>query len=837
MKIKRLELKGFGKFNNFNTEFDEGFNIVYGVNESGKSTIQLFIKAMFYSLKGGRNYREGLINPKKRYKPWSDSTYKGSLKYILDNGQCFTVERNFDSGEARVYDSLYMDITKTFDQSKDKGPLFAIKHIGLTEDCFEKTCFIGQMSTRFNTGESKEVIERLSNISETGFEDVSFKVACDAIKEALRNYVGTEKTSIRPLDVINSKLSELNIKKQSLIKGREVLFSIESEMTGLTSMKNSLIEEKSVLTFSKEIIKLREDLEVFKRNKKDLYEITSEISQLKNESSSIADSIDDYRKTKKQLDIFSQFGFEDAGQLLVQYTKFESMNTQNGKLLTEIQQLKQKANEIEVLLGKLKEFNAYTDVIDMPNTIADNQFNLESINNTKFQRKLNLSGKKNFSFTVAMAVIFVLMTGTLIYGITKEKTIVSIIGVGFFIILFFLLVIFKMLDVKSTNEFFEKKALYDSKSYELGIINKQIAELEAAFETNRKSVLELYGKMKEILLVSSIIGSPELEIKREHIEKFQHELSRYKELTAFLSNREELIIDIDKRINGLYNKVQVLYGQKVDNEAELAKIIYELDNKIKNLYEGIDVYAYKIKSVYEFSSLENISYDKLMEIIMDLGTYAAREQIDELMQKVSDRMNEVQLLIKEKEMMLKELTDDSYELEQLEENIRELNLNKGELEDTRFSLRTALEVLEEANAEIKRDFAPLLNSNTSQIISKITASRYGKLKADEQLVLRTTEPTSRDIVPVSILSGGTIDQMYLALRIALVQTIERKDEKLPLIMDEVLAQYDDTRSLETIKMLKELSKERQIILFTCKKREVELVKYVCNNNLNIIELL
>lgn len=676
MKIERLDLKGFGKFKDFSLEFNEAFNIVYGENESGKSTIQSFIKAMFYSLKGGRSLKDGLTNPKKRYKPWCDSAYKGSIKYVLDNGEGYTVERNFDSGETRVYDSLYTDITKTFDQLKDKGPLFAIKHMGLTEKCFEKTCFIGQMSTRFNAGESKEVLERLSNISETGFEEVSFKTAHDAIKEALKNYVGTDKTSTRPLDVINSKLKELNIRKESLIEGREAQFSIESEIMSLKEVINSLIQEKSVLMLSKEIIKLREDLEANNRLKKDLSQLASEISELKKES---------------------------------------------------------RRDEIEALLE-----------------------NSEGPNG---------SDNRNALFNIAIAVILIFITGTLIYGISKDKTAIAAIGVGVSAILLSVLLI-----LKSNNNKLSKSLMK-----ELELKNSKVAQM--------------------------------------------------------------LILDIDKRINGLYGKVQALCEKKVNNEVELSEIISDFDKRIKDLYGGIDIYANRIKSMCQSSRLNNISYDKLMDIVMDLGTYAAREQVDELIQRVSDRMNEVQLLLKEKQMVLKKFEEDSYELEQLEENIRELELNKEKLEDTAFSLRTALDVLEEANQEIKRDFTPLLNSNASKIISKITASRYGELKADELLILRTTEPESRDIVPVSILSGGTIDQMYLALRIALVQTIEGKVEKLPLIMDEVLSQYDDARSLETLRMLMELSKERQIILFTCKKRELELARLVCNNNLNIIELL
>ncbi len=876
MKIERLDLKGFGRFNNFMIEFDEGFNVVYGENESGKTTIQSFIKAMFYSLKGGRNLREGLINPKKRYKPWDDTAYKGSIRYILDDGQCFTVERNFDNGEVRVYDSIYMDITKTFDQSKDKGPLFAMSHIGLTESCFEKTCFISQTGTRFSADESKDILDRLSNMSETGFEDVSFKSACAAIKEALRNFVGTEKTSTRPLDVINSKLSELKIRKQSLIKRREAQFFTEDEIISLTGIINSLIEEKSVLTLSMDIIKLREDLEEFKRSKKDLSEIAREISELNNNRRNIAESIDHYMKAKEQLGVFSGFEFEDASQLHVQYTKFEGLKDENGKILTEIQQLKQKATEIEAVLENLREFTTLTD-IGIANPEYDNELKLESINNAELQKRIQASDNRNVAFTTGMAAVFVLMAGLVIYGITNENTIIAAIGPGLFLILFVILFylksnnkklertlkynkkesdekvkaifdrvesqknrqaeIFKMLNITSINEFLEKKVIFDGKIHELNLINEKIAQLEAVFDENTKLISELTGAIKEKMLVAKVISSPEEEVRREHIEKFQYELNRYKELIPYLNNREEMLADIDKRISSYYNRVHTLYGQKAISEDELAKILYEIDNKIKNLYKGIDVYAYRIKSIFGYTNMENLSYDNLMEIIMDLSTKAAREQTDELIQKVSDRMNKVQLLLKEKEMVLKELSEDSDELEQLEENIRELELKKGKLEDTGFSLRTALEVLEEANAEIKRDFAPLLNSNTSKIISEITSSRYGELRVDENLIPRTTEPVTGDIVPVSMLSGGTVDQMYLALRIALVQTIEKKSEKLPLIMDEVLAQYDDTRSLETLRMLKELSKDRQIILFTCKTKELELAKYVCNSKINVIELL
>lgn len=350
-------------------------------------------------------------------------------------------------------------------------------------------------------------------------------------------------------------------------------------------------------------------------------------------------------------------------------------------------------------------------------------------------------------------------------------------------------------------------------------------------------ILDLLRSMKEKLLEASIINWQEDEVRKEHIEEFRNAVNRYKEITPYLTHGEEKLEELGKRLNNLYNRAYSISGQKVNCEERLAGVINEIDNKIKNLYKSLDVYAYKIKSIYAGSSFDGLTYDELMEIILDLGLEDTKAQIEEMMQKVLDKINGVQLSVKEREIALPGLTDDSNELEQIEEDVRQLEIKKAELEDTGFSLRTALEVLEEASIEIKRDFAPVLNSNTSKIVSIITSQRYGDIKVDENLIPRTTEPFANEIVPISVLSGGTIDQMYLALRIALVKTMESKSEKLPLIMDEILAQYDDTRSLDTLKMLKELSSERQIILFTCKSREVDLVKFVCNSKINVIELL
>ena len=77
MKIRSIYIKSFGKLKNLNLEFQDGLNIIYGSNESGKSTIQHFLKAMFY----GMNSQKRAIadNERKRFIPWNDTRAGGQL--------------------------------------------------------------------------------------------------------------------------------------------------------------------------------------------------------------------------------------------------------------------------------------------------------------------------------------------------------------------------------------------------------------------------------------------------------------------------------------------------------------------------------------------------------------------------------------------------------------------------------------------------------------------------------------------------------------------------------------------------------------------------------------
>lgn len=150
------------------------------------------------------------------------------------------------------------------------------------------------------------------------------------------------------------------------------------------------------------------------------------------------------------------------------------------------------------------------------------------------------------------------------------------------------------------------------------------------------------------------------------------------------------------------------------------------------------------------------------------------------------------------------------------------------------ALCLAIDTLKDANNELQSRFSPLLSETAGGIIARLTAGRYEKLAFDKTLdaAARTSgETVSRSVLS---LSAGTADQIYLALRLAVVELVLPNDDPSPLILDDALSNFDDARAFLALDYLSELALKRQILLFTCHSRESA---YLSGNKMvNLIKL-
>jgi uncharacterized protein YhaN len=158
-------------------------------------------------------------------------------------------------------------------------------------------------------------------------------------------------------------------------------------------------------------------------------------------------------------------------------------------------------------------------------------------------------------------------------------------------------------------------------------------------------------------------------------------------------------------------------------------------------------------------------------------------------------------------------------LNQIEEERAELMRQVQELELELQAASYAIALIEESARHKHALTAPQLAEAASAYLSEITGGRYGSIGITGELEISVRIP-QRDVMDSQLqkrLSKGTVDQVYLALRLAMVQTLSRNGERIPMILDDPFANYDDDRLERTMQVLARVAQQNQILLFTCRE--------------------
>ena len=155
---------------------------------------------------------------------------------------------------------------------------------------------------------------------------------------------------------------------------------------------------------------------------------------------------------------------------------------------------------------------------------------------------------------------------------------------------------------------------------------------------------------------------------------------------------------------------------------------------------------------------------------------------------------------------------------------RESLLNQLEALDKRLNkllryeaaLALAQQTLTTAANELQRQFAPRIAKSAQAMFSKLTGGRYDRLSLAEDLTLSTGAEGEDVLHGSQWRSDGTVDQLYLSLRLAVAAELT---PDAPLVLDDALVRFDDTRVKEAMALLTETSAQKQVIVFTCQTRE------------------
>ena len=154
------------------------------------------------------------------------------------------------------------------------------------------------------------------------------------------------------------------------------------------------------------------------------------------------------------------------------------------------------------------------------------------------------------------------------------------------------------------------------------------------------------------------------------------------------------------------------------------------------------------------------------------------------------------------------------------ESLKQVLAENDHIREEITAIDLALETMTGLSGTIRDSFGLYLNKTASDLISGITGGIYDSMSVDENLNVFMNTRTR--LVPVEQVSSGTMDQIYLALRLAAAKLIQPEGDYMPLIFDDSFVLYDEDRLHTALKWLKK-AYPGQIIIFTCHQREAQMM--------------
>jgi len=759
--LSKLVAEKFGGLENKTLTLTKGLNIIYGPNEAGKSTWAALIKMLFY---GWGTKKEEKIDHEK-YAKDTGFLIRG---YIEDyKGKQICIER----AKKDVCKSVYVENGNACQELSGAMPgkvLFCVER-----ETFEKSTFVGQL--QIESGKTSEIEQRLATIMRTGDAsgEVSYEEARRELDSKYKELTGRASAAIIP------KLeSELLILKSQLAQNRALLYEINVGELELEQLGDEYTKMSS-LSKAQEAQNAKSALEKIKILKAIITE-----TEAKNSVMSEMIVRDGFLPDKEFVSTCEQ-----------KIGKIENKVSAYEIVFSDYQGLKQSAeNQAQSLIGREKFYGEQAKetkkrIEEINATIA-----LQSQLKSRFEPKVEMRGLKNKSIWMSLAGFVLvasaglgLFSDAISFGSAKIPCF-ALAGVA---ALAFVIVALS----KSTrvDEIFDDSELERALAIHREILIEAGCGSDSEFfkvvEEASNLAQDVEGKVRQA-------NSMKLNMERKRIEldEAKEELKVYskgyfKDYLDVINLKSEI-----SALKGQISEIGTSLGSIENAKSSIAAILVtnteaQLFEMAKGVVEGFDIEAAQ-------------------------GAFAEADALDRQIRVLRENLIAKKSTLSTKG---KDLDEIEVEISGIEEQLKYYRENAQ-------ALALAISLLDEAYEEFSDMFAPELAKKTGKIFGKITGGKYDTvyLNSDFELVAANLSAEKRfDEVR---LSAGTLEQLWISLRLAIVDLIYEKSEMLPpLVIDDAFVNFDDSRCKSALEFLAETAKTRQVILFTCHTRERDFI--------------
>jgi len=275
----------------------------------------------------------------------------------------------------------------------------------------------------------------------------------------------------------------------------------------------------------------------------------------------------------------------------------------------------------------------------------------------------------------------------------------------------------------------------------------------------------------------------------------------------------------EKRIADLLAGAGLENAQEWHERARQAEEYRELRSKIEALND-------QLKAVLRGQELRDLRQAVLADGPAGETPSNSAEQLqnrrEELVEEIEARVRDehaLHLAITHRSGSARSISEIEEEKAVVEAQIRDLSL---ELEAASYAMALIEEIARDKHSRI----APRLTSRASDYLGDITGGTYRDLLVSREMRVSVRIPQTQRMneEPERVLSKGTVDQVFFALRLAMVQCIGEAGETIPMLLDDPFPNYDDTRLERAMGLLAKIAQTNQVLLFTCRDDVVRVAE-------------
>ena len=267
---------------------------------------------------------------------------------------------------------------------------------------------------------------------------------------------------------------------------------------------------------------------------------------------------------------------------------------------------------------------------------------------------------------------------------------------------------------------------------------------------------------------------------------------------------ENIRIDLEKKLETFKLKIAEL-ERKYDLSFDELREKY-LSDEGKSLIQDIKNSESIIEHILNGRDIEDLNHN--IEVV-DGNLFEEESVLEEL---------EAEFIELSGKMSIND--DNFHRLTEVDEELSILENKLKELEDDQRAIHRAIDALKEIYSQNKEVFLPKVVEFMNEFIKDITSGKYDRIVVDEKFNIVVEDKASGKMVEVEKLSNGTVDQLYLGIRLAISEIMYKN---APVVLDDHFIQYDDLRCRETLKFLNNYSNKKQIIIFSAMNREAKIL--------------